>query len=150
DSSRKSFWQHPMNFFRALVLSCVAAALLPVSRAGHPFLCTDSVAGKVAIVSAEGKVEWEVSYKHPQDCWRLPNGNFLFCHMNGAIEMTRDKKIVWEYKAPEKVEVHACQPLPDGNVMIVECGTCRIIEVGRDGKIVKEVKLTPAPEIKLH
>ena len=29
------------------------------------------------------------------------------------------------------------QPLPDGNVMIVECGSSRIIEVGRDGKIAK-------------
>jgi hypothetical protein len=50
-----------------------------------------------------------------------------------------------------KVEVHACQPLPlNGNVMIVECGTSRIIEVDRTGKIAKEVKLTAAPSIKLH
>jgi hypothetical protein len=48
------------------------------------------------------------------------------------------------------VEVHACQPLPDGNVMIVECGTSRIIEVGRDGKISKEVKLATAKNIDTH
>ena len=68
------------------------------------------------------------------------------------MELTPDKKVAWEYKAPTdvKVEVHACQPLPDGKVMIVECGTSRIVEVGRDGKIAKEIKLTTAPEVKLH
>ncbi len=58
--------------------------------------------------------------------------------------------MVWEYKAPEKTEVHACQPLPDGKVMITECGSSRIIEVDREGKIAKEIKLVTAPEIKLH
>ena len=107
---------------------------------------------KVAAVAADGKIEWEYPCKSPQDCWRLPNGNTLFCFVSGAIELTPDKKIVWEYKAPTdvKVEVHACQPLADGKVMIVECGTSRIIEVGRDGKIAKEIKLTTAPEVKLH
>jgi hypothetical protein len=128
------------------------AALLPsFTQAAHPFLCTDSAAGKVALVSAEGKVEWEYACKHPQDCWRLPNGNFLFSHMGGAIEMTRDQKIVWEYKAPEKTEVHACQPLPDGKVLVLECGTCRIVEVDRAGKIAKEIKLpVPPASVKVH
>jgi len=129
----------------------LAAWLSSTLHAAHPFLCTDSAGGKIAVVSSEGKVEWEVSYKHPQDCWRLPNGNFLFSHVSGAIEMTREKKIVWEYKAPEKTEVHACQPLPDGNVMVVECGTCRIVEVDRSGKIAKEIKLpTPPAAVKVH
>ena len=132
------------------------AALISLSplaaRAAHPFLCCDYGGDKVCVVSAEGVIEWQYDCKHPQDCWKLPNGNILFCFVSGALEVTADaaKKIVWEYKAPEKVEVHACQPLPDGNVMIVECGSSRIIEVGRDGKISKEIKLTTAPEIKLH
>ena len=122
------------------------------ARAGHPFLCCDYGGGKVASVAADGKIEWEYPCKSPQDIWRLPNGNTLFCFVNGAIELSPEQKIIWEYKAPTdvKVEVHACQPLPDGTVMIVECGTSRIIEVGRDGKITKEIKLTTAPEVKLH
>src|SRR5437762_2942664 len=109
--------KHPVTRTVAFFL----AALAPL-RAAHPFLCTDSVANKIAIVSAEGKIEWEVSYQHPQDCWMLPTGHVLFCHRLGAIEMTRAKDIVWEYKADSKAEVHACQPLPDGRVMIVEAG----------------------------
>lgn len=133
---------------RGFALLLLGAAL---ARAAHPFLCTDSVANKIAIVSANGDIEWEVSYKHPQDCWMLPNGHILFCHVSGAIEMTRAKEIVWEYKAAEKTEVHACQPLPDGRVLIVEAGPSRIIEVDRAGKIAKEIKLVvPPAAVKVH
>jgi len=133
-------------------LVAVLFALATSASAAHPFLCCDYGGGKVCVVSAEGKIEWQWDCKSPQDCWKLPNGNYLFCFVSGALEVTPDKKIVWEYKAPTdvKVEVHSCQPLPDGNVMIVECGTSRIIEVDRGGKIAKEIKLTAAPEIKLH
>jgi len=116
----------------------------------HPFLCCDYNGGKVCVVSEAGKIEWEYPCKSPQDCWRLPNGNILLCHASGAVELTSDKTVVWEYKAPEKTEVHACQPLPNGRVLVVECGTSRIIEVARDGKIAKEIKLTTAADVKLH
>ena len=139
---------------KQFLLRCAWPALFavtPLARAGHPFLCTDSYAGKVCVVSDGGKVEWEYACKHPQDCWRLPNGNYLFCHANGALEMTPDHKTVWEYTAPEKTEVHACQPLADGRVLLVECGTSRLIEVDRAGKIAKEIKLTPPPStVALH
>lgn len=140
------------NLPRALRLVVVLLALSSLLRAAsHPFLCTDSAGGKVAIVSAAGAIEWEYACKHPQDCWALPNGNILFCHATGALELTRDKRVVWEYKAGEKTEVHACQPLPDGSVLIVECGPSRLIEVDRAGKIAKEIKLTiPPAKVKLH
>ena len=119
--------------------------VIRLARADHPFLCTDSYGGKVCVVSADGKVEWEYACGHPQDCWRLPNGNYLFCHAGGALELTPDKKIVWEYKAPEKTEVHACQPLPDGRVLVIECGTSRMVEVDRAGKVAREIKLRVPP-----
>ena len=121
------------------------------ARAAHPFLCTDSYGNKVAMVSADGKILWQHACQHPQDCWVLPNGNYLFCHSGGALEMTPDDKVAWEYKADEKTEIHACQPLPDGRVLVVENGPCRILEIDRAGKIAKEIKLTPPPaNVKLH
>ena len=79
----------------------------------------------------------------------LPNGNLLL-HTGPAtvIEMTPEKKVVWKYEAKPKegykgrVEVHAFQRLPDGITMIAESGNRRIVEVDKDGKIVKEVPLT--------
>jgi len=140
-----------MRVTPGLIRCCVFLAATLGARAAHPFFCTDSYGGKVAVVSAEGKIEWEFACQHPQDCWVLPNGNFLFCHAHGALEMTRAKQTVWEYKAGANTEVHACQPLPDGRVLLVENGPCRIIEVDRAGKIAKEIKLTPPPaDVKIH
>ena len=107
----------------------------------RPFLCCDHNGDQVCIVSQNGAIEWRMEAKRPQDCWQLPNGNILFCHQNGAIEADRDRKIVWQYKAPKGVECHACQPLSDGSVMVVEGGTSRIVEVDRSEKIVKEIPL---------
>lgn len=144
---KKRMRSSPLAVFLAFLLNAVATAL-----AGHPFLCCDYGGGKVAEVAADGKIVWEYACKNPQDCWRLPNGNTLLAFVSGAVEITPEQKVVWEYKAPTdvKVEVHGCQPLPDGRVLVVECGTSRIIEVDRAGKIAKEIKLTTAPEVKLH
>ena len=141
-----------MFTLRSILLASLVLAFAFGAQAEttHRFLCCDNGGNKVCVVSSEGKIEWEYPCLHPQDCWRLANGNNLFCFQTGALEVTPDKQIAWEYKAPEKTEVHACQPLPDGKVMLVECGASRIIEVDRDGKIAKEIKLTTLPSIHVH
>ena len=100
--------------------------------ARHRFLCCDYQGNKVAIISADGSVEWEFAAQTPQDCWLLPNGNVLFCYRNGAKEVSTDKQVVWEYKAPAEAECHSCQPLPNGRVLVAECGLSRLVEAGRD------------------
>ena len=107
----------------------------------HPFLCADYSAAKVYRVDADGKITWEYPASQCQDVWLLPNGNVLLSHDRGAKEVTPDKKVAWEYRSPDGSEVHTCQPLPDGGVLICECGTSRLIEIGRDGKIRKEIKI---------
>jgi len=131
-------------------VSSLMASFVVAARAAHPFICCDNAGNKVAVVSEDGKIQWEYSCRSPQDCWRLAGGNYLFCFANGALELTPEKKAVWEYKAPSGTEVHACQPLEGGRVMLVEGGTSRIIEVDRDGKIDKEIKLTTLPSIRTH
>jgi hypothetical protein len=110
----------------------------------HSFICSDNGLGKVLVVSAEGAIQWEYPVQHGQDVWALPSGNYLFSHVRGAKEVTPDKKVVWEYKSPDGTEVHTCQPLPDGAVLISECGTSRIIEVDRQGQIRKEIRIETA------
>ncbi len=109
---------------------------------GKPFACADYGGNKICLVDAEGKIAWQHPAARPQDVWILPNGNILFSHIKGATEVTREKKVVWKYETAEGNEVHACQPLPDGRVMVAESGPMQLVEVGRDGKVVKTVKLT--------
>jgi len=109
---------------------------------GKAFACTDYGANNVCLVDEKGKITWQMPARRPQDVWLLASGNILFTHVKGVQEVTRDKKVVWEYTTAAGNEIHACQPLPDGKVMIAESGPMRIIEVDRDGKITKVVQLS--------
>src|SRR6185503_13614940 len=55
--------------------------------------------------------------------------------------VSMQKKVVWEYKAAAKAECHSCQPLPDGSVLVAECGLSRLVDVGRNGEVVREIKI---------
>jgi hypothetical protein len=71
----------------------------PPKHAGYRVLAQDS--GRVAIVGADGKVEWEVECKHnSHDIHLLPNGNLLLHTAPTVItEMTPKKEVVWKYEA---------------------------------------------------
>lgn len=86
------------------------------------------------------------------------NGNILLQQgWTKIVEVTPDKKSVWEYDAAKMngnagkpVEVHAFQRLGNDLTMIVESGPARIIEVDREGRGHAEIKLRvnrPAPTV---
>ena len=115
----------------------VSAEDAPAVR--HPFLCADNGRAMVYRVSEDGKVEWEYPAPGGQDVWQLPNGNVLLTHVRGVKEVTPEKNVVWEYRSPDGTEIHNCQPLLDGGVFLVECGTRRLMELDRAGKPRKEL-----------
>lgn len=131
----------------ALVLFTPAAD--PVA---HRVLAADRGTGTVAIIAPDGKVEWAFANKHDvHDLHLLPNGNLLtHTSHTTVVEVTPTKETVWKYEAKPKpgytgrVEVHAFQRLADGTTMVAESGNSRIVEVDRDGKILKEVALKVA------
>jgi hypothetical protein len=105
---------------------------------------------KLAIVDKSGKVEWEMPWGPIHDVHVLENGHILV--QQGAAKVAEidpeKKEVVWSYDSSrqngnegKRVEVHAFQPLGDGKLMIAESGPARIIEVDRDGKLLKEIKL---------
>jgi hypothetical protein len=122
---------------------CLAALLLPslAPAAMPPFACADYTSGKVCLVSAEGKVEWEYAARNCNDLWLLPNGNLLFNTGHGVREVTRDKQVVFDYTS--KSEIYACQRLANGDTFIGECNSGRLLEVALDGSVRKEVRLLP-------
>jgi hypothetical protein len=145
----------------SLLASQLTAADMPLQTGkGHRFACTDYSGKKVFIVNTAGKVEWEYETGSCNDLWVLPNGNLLFNTGTGVQEVTRGKKIVFDYKgSPFKravkqkdgttkevegpSEIYACQRLADGNTFIGECNTGRLLVVTPDCKVVKEVRLLP-------
>lgn len=127
-----------------LLVAALATAFSPAAdtpATSHPFACTDYTQGKVFIVSAEGKAEWEYPAANCNDLWVLPNGNLLFNTGHGVREVSRNKEIVFDYQS--KSEIYACQRLANGNTFIGECSSGRLLEVEPGGRIAKEVRLLP-------
>jgi len=127
----------------ALAQDQTNAAPAPIQQgAGHPFVCTDYIQGKAFIVSREGRAEWEYGgITNCNDIWVLPKGNLLFDTGHGVREVTRDKKVVFDYESTN--EIYACQRLANGNTFLAECNSGRLLEVDPGGKIAKEIRLLP-------
>jgi hypothetical protein len=135
-------------FALSISILCFGVEIASAQDAAYKVLGQDK--GKVSLVDAKGNVEWEYECRHgSHDIHLLLNGNFLLHTGPTQItEVTRDKKVVWQYESKPKegykgrIEVHAFERLSDGNTMLAESGNARIIEVDAKGKIVKEVPLT--------
>jgi hypothetical protein len=129
-------------------LLCLAAAVHADDKPAYRVLARDK--GHVAIVNAKGEVEWEVPCDtDAHDIAMLPGGNVLMpVSATKIVEMSPEKKVVWQYESKPTaankghVEVHSFQRLADGVTLIAESGNKRLIEVNRDGKIVREIPLT--------
>ena len=156
----------PLALVGAVVTLLAALATRPASAADAPtgaaapagrrVLAADYSKKVVALVHpSSGKVLWQWKSAGTHDLYLLPNGNVLTGDgWTRVIEVKpgtdgQPDQVVWQYDAAKqnrtdgkKVEVHAFQRLADGNTMIAESGPARIIEVDKDGKLVKEVKLT--------
>jgi hypothetical protein len=135
--------------FKLAILGLFASSFMAfAAEPAYRVLAGDK--GKVAIVDATGKVQWEYANKaETHDIQLLPNGNVLLPLPKSTVgEVDKDGKIVWQFEckpkegSKDRVEIHAFQRLEDGLTMIAESGNRRIIEVDKDGKIVREVPLT--------
>ncbi|QDT15564.1 beta-propeller domain-containing protein [Alienimonas californiensis] len=97
----------------------------------------------LARVNADGTTAWSKPIRAIHDLHALPNGHTLYqTNFRNVIEADADGNTVWRYDAPEGVEIHAFQCLPDGATLIAESGKRRLIEVTPDGSIRAEVPLT--------
>lgn len=137
---------------RLVRLSVIVVALIGLSTATATAQQRVMLQGKgrLASVDSAGKVDWEMPWGGIHDIHVLSNGHIMV-QQGGARVAELDpvtKKVVWSYDSATQngnqgkpVEVHGFQPLVNGNVMIAESGVGRIIEVDRDGKLVKAFKL---------
>jgi hypothetical protein len=136
-----------------LLSSAVASAEDPSTAVqtgpARRVIAADDSTRTLAAIGADGRVEWKLPCRQIHDLHLLPDGHLLYQDgWTRIVELDADRKPVWQYdakgngNADRPVEVHAFQRLPDGTTMIVESGPARIIEVDRDGTVVREIPLT--------
>ena len=140
---------HSSSFFTVALATVLASSSAFSDQTGtaRRVFVADSDRHRLAIVGADGKLEWEIKVGAIHDAHILPNGNILLQQGWAKVqEVTPTEKVVWEYDAAKanagnRVEVHAFQRLENGLTMIAESGPARIIEVDKEGVVKHEVKL---------
>lgn len=139
-----------------LLLSLLSAGIWALSASAEQtgparaIIAADYQKKLIALVDETGKELWRHPIESIHDVHALDGGHILFqTDWTKLVEVDGAGKVVWRYDAAtmngnagKAVEVHAFQRLPDGVTMIAESGPGRIIEVDRDGKLLKEIKLT--------
>ncbi|MEC9092985.1 MAG: hypothetical protein VX438_09790 [Planctomycetota bacterium] len=124
----------------AVTLSSGLAAEEVETSARYNFVCADFAKGEVLVVDQSGKVKQRYQALNPNDVWALPNGEVLFAWRKGVKIYNRDGENVFDWKASlPNEEIHTCQPLDNGNLLIAQNAASKIIEVTRQGKTVKEI-----------
>ena len=133
------------------IFCCSGACALAAEGAAitHSFLATGghTFIWQVDAGAKEGHVVWEYP-AGTREGWVLPGGNILLAVSKGgaypggaAIEVTREKKVVWEYKGTQE-ELNSVQKTAEGTYVVTESGKApRLLEIDATGKTVVEFPL---------
>ena len=102
-----------------------APAVLPGNGlAQHDFFYAGEQKQHRMFIVRKGKVAW--SYENPQsrgeisDAVLMSNGSILFAHQFGVTILSPDKKVIWNYDAPEGSEIHTAQPVGKDHVLFLQ------------------------------
>ncbi|GMW03057.1 MAG: hypothetical protein AMXMBFR84_41930 [Candidatus Hydrogenedentota bacterium] len=135
----------PMYLFVCCAMLCAGVR----ANAEHTVLAAGN--GKLVEVAPNGSIDWEMPWPGGlHDLHVLENGNILTVrNAKEVVEIEKaSKSVVWSYNAAESngnsgkaMEIHAIQPLPGGQIMIAESGPGRIIEIDREGTLLKNTAL---------
>jgi len=125
-----------LSCFTAIILSAALAAASAAQAEIHIY-AADHNTGKVVKFKEDGTLLWEYPNRNAHDVQVLDNGNLLI-NPKGVQEISPDKKVVWEIGEPVVKHAESCQRLPNGNTMIADNATHKIIDVTPEKKVVWE------------
>ena len=140
---------------RAQVTGRVGAALPQLTQteaptsglARHDFMYAGESHDRRIFIVRAGKVAW--SYDDPagkgeiSDAVLLSNGNVLYTHQFGIVEVSPDKKVVWSFDAPAGYEIHTAVPIGLDRVLYIQNGDPAVARVinKTTGATEKEIRL---------
>ena len=113
----------------------------------HDFLYAGESPNRRVFIVKNGSVAW--SYDDPagkgevSDAVMLSNGNVLIAHQFAIKLISPEKKILWNYSAPDGTEIHTAMPIGKDHVLFVQNGDPAIVKVINihTGEIVKQFQI---------
>ncbi len=138
---------------RSFIYACMISIAFSAAHAGtdgHQMLIGGCGLGKILLLNADNSIAWENNDpREASDVWMLANSNILHSTKHGFQEIKPDydsrsgAELVWEVKAPEGYECHACQPIADDRYLVGYSSKTRsyIAEVDSNGKTYKTIEV---------
>lgn len=133
---------------RSLALAVILSMTFSVLARAEPLVVVSASYQKdiIALCELDGTVLWSHKTGGPEgghaghhEVQMLENGNLLYHDDWDTVkEMKLDGTLVWSYTS---ANVHAFTRMKNGNTMIAESATDRIIIVNKDGEVVSETPL---------
>lgn len=132
-----------------IFLAPVIANTADITGTGKRFFAADYDKHVMAIVGADGKVEWKRKMDGGcHDAWVLPDGKILWTPSGHEIfevdPKTDTQTLIYDSHKQGglkgDIQIHAFQPNPDGSITVFESGAKRVVEVDRSGKILSTIE----------
>ncbi|MCX7008544.1 MAG: hypothetical protein NTY53_15050 [Kiritimatiellaeota bacterium] len=113
------------------------------AQPGYACITCDVDTYEITKFNVSGEPVWVYAQVRPIDAWAMPDGSVLVAYLpsprtgnKGGVRLIgADKKTIFDY--PYNDEIMSCQPMPNGNILINECGAGRITELDRQGKALR-------------
>jgi hypothetical protein len=125
-----------------LLLSvCLSAQDTPMAPANlpgrglaqHQFFYAGEQKQQQMFIVKHGRVVWSYVDANGKgeisDAVMLSNGNILFAHQYGVTLITPDKKVLWNFDAPQGTEIHTAQPIGKERVLFIQNGDPALLRV---------------------
>ncbi|HEV2695236.1 MAG TPA: hypothetical protein VG347_20250 [Verrucomicrobiae bacterium] len=122
----------------------------------HDFFYAGEAKTRDMFIVRAGKVIWAYNDTSGNgeisDAQLLSNGNVLFAHQFAITLINPDKKILWNYDAPPKCEIHTAQMIGTNRVIFIQNGPEPKIFVANlaSGQMEKEIALNAGNNNSTH
>jgi hypothetical protein len=132
-----------MKNIKLNTLLVILFAITFSSSAQQKLLVGGSGWAQVAILDKNtAEIEWSHNLDKGTECNDTEitrEGNILIGYKKGAKLITKDQKVIWDFKAEPGQELFTATQLPNGNYFLAACAhPARFITLNKKGKKIKE------------
>lgn len=134
------------NIVACFLVVCFSLSLTACSQKAERLLLAGSGWNKIVIIDKESKaIEWEYPLERGWECNSVAatkSGDILLSYRRGARLIDQEKNTIWDWKAEEGCEIQTAKVLPDGKIMLGQCGVpATVFILNADGTLYNKTSV---------